>query len=166
MVFKHQKSGKAVTTKVKIAKIGNLTLIDTPGTNDPDKKRTDVNIQIEFINTIRTTLLNKEIGINTFTQCIMPDAGGRIRRTSIDSMCNILLSLSSFYEDADLYTHPRMCVVFNNVSKRTYPKKVIAPYRNPNSIVNVSEEQGSCDQEESDDGQDEVTWDKYVEIYK
>ena len=35
------KSGKSVTTKVKVVKTGNLTLIDSPGTNDPDRKRTD-----------------------------------------------------------------------------------------------------------------------------
>ena len=35
------KSAKSVTTKVKIVKTGNLTLIDSPGTNDPDRKRTD-----------------------------------------------------------------------------------------------------------------------------
>ena len=39
--FKSAKSGKAVTTKVKVVQTGNMTLIDTPGTNDPDKKRTD-----------------------------------------------------------------------------------------------------------------------------
>ena len=40
--FVAAKSGKSVTTKVKVVKTGNLTLIDTPGTNDPDKKRTDI----------------------------------------------------------------------------------------------------------------------------
>ena len=39
--FKSQKSSKAVTTKVKIVRTGNMTLIDSPGTNDPDKRRTD-----------------------------------------------------------------------------------------------------------------------------
>ena len=29
----------------------------------------------------------------------------------------MLLSLSSFYENADLSKHPRVCVIFNNVSK-------------------------------------------------
>ena len=41
VTFKNAKSGKAVTTKVTSITIGWLTLIDTPGTNDPDKKRTD-----------------------------------------------------------------------------------------------------------------------------
>ena len=31
----------AVTTKVKVIQTGNLTLVDSPGTNDADKLRTD-----------------------------------------------------------------------------------------------------------------------------
>ena len=39
--FVSGQSIEAVTTKVKVVKIGNMTLIDTPGTNDADKTRTD-----------------------------------------------------------------------------------------------------------------------------
>lgn len=39
VVFKSAPSSKAVTTMVKVVQTGNMTLIDTPGTNDPDKKR-------------------------------------------------------------------------------------------------------------------------------
>ena len=42
--FETGKSSKAVTTKVKVVEIGDWRLIDTPGTNDPDKKRTDKQI--------------------------------------------------------------------------------------------------------------------------
>ena len=38
------------------SKTGNLTLMDTPGTNDPDKKRHDRQIQGEVINSIRSVL--------------------------------------------------------------------------------------------------------------
>ena len=34
----------AVTTKVTVVHLGNLTLIDTPGTNDADKMRGDSKI--------------------------------------------------------------------------------------------------------------------------
>ena len=57
VVFKNSKSNRAVTKAVKVTSIGNLTLIDTPGTNDPDnKKRQDRQIQAEVISTIRTPL--------------------------------------------------------------------------------------------------------------
>ena len=39
--FKAAKSSAAVTTHVTLASIGALTVIDTPGTNDPNKLRTD-----------------------------------------------------------------------------------------------------------------------------
>ena len=39
--FKSAKSARAVTTCVKVIENGNLVLVDTPGTNDPDKRRTD-----------------------------------------------------------------------------------------------------------------------------
>ena len=42
LAFTSAKSAKAVTQKVKIVKTGNMTVIDSPGTNDPDKKRLHV----------------------------------------------------------------------------------------------------------------------------
>ena len=60
IVFESKQSVKAVTTKVKVAKMGGMTLIDSPGTNDPDKKRPDYQIQLELINTIRTLLKDVE----------------------------------------------------------------------------------------------------------
>ena len=37
MRFEHGKSSSAVTTRVTISNAGNLTLIDTPGTNDANR---------------------------------------------------------------------------------------------------------------------------------
>ena len=128
MKFESGKSVKAVTTKVKVDQSGNMTLIDTPGTNDPDKKRTDSQIQLELMNTIRALLRETTEGINTFTQCILPDAAGRIKRSAIQSMCTMLLSLTSLYEDADMKNQPRLCVIFNNVSKNAHPEKVVPEY--------------------------------------
>jgi len=67
VIFESGKSVKAVTTKVKVDQSGNMTLIDTPGTNDPDKKRTDGQIQLELMNTIRALLRDEYQGITTFT---------------------------------------------------------------------------------------------------
>ncbi len=93
--FVSAKSAASVTTKVKLVKTGNMTLIDTPGTNDPDKKRTDQQIQMELMNTIRSLLMTPNQGINTIVQCIMPDAGGRIKKSALDAMCIMLVSLTS-----------------------------------------------------------------------
>ena len=58
----------------------------------------------------------------------MPDAGGRIKRTAIQSMVTMLLILTSIYKDANLEHHPRLCVIFNNVSKFQNPKKAAIQY--------------------------------------
>ena len=39
----------SVTSCVKQGSLGDMTLIDTPGLNDPDARRTDKNIFIEMI---------------------------------------------------------------------------------------------------------------------
>ena len=124
-----------MTTKVKVIKTGNLTLIDSPGSNDPDKKRTDVQIGIELVNTISAILKSRQQGINTITQCIMPDAGGRIKRSAITSMVSMLLVLTSIYEDSNPDMHPRLCVIFNNVSKLQDSKKKIWIYFGPKPKV-------------------------------
>ena len=46
----------------------------------------------------------------------MPDESDRIRESSIKSMNNILLALQSFDEDTDINKHPRITIIFNNVS--------------------------------------------------
>ena len=47
----------------------------------------------------------------------MPDESDRIRESSIKSMNNILLALQSFDDDTDVNKHPRITIIFNNVSK-------------------------------------------------
>ena len=58
----------------------------------------------------------------------MPDASCRIRNSSIQSMATMLLSMTSLYPDADLDNHPRICVIFNNVSKFQTAKKMTLLY--------------------------------------
>ena len=128
MEFKSGKSNRAVTTTVKVTKIGNMTLIDTPGTNDPDKIRPDRQIQNELINTIRYRLVSEFGGISSFTQCVMPNAAGRIKSSSIESMASIILSLTILYVDADPIKHPRMYVIFNDVSKNPHISNEKASY--------------------------------------
>ena len=47
--FESRESFKAVTGCVQAGSLGNMTLIDTPGFNDPDAARSDKNIFIEMI---------------------------------------------------------------------------------------------------------------------
>ena len=46
----------------------------------------------------------------------MPNSAGRIRKSAIDAMVACLHSLTSIYKDADPKNHPRMIVIFNDVS--------------------------------------------------
>ena len=98
-----------------------MTLVDTPGFNDPNKTRSDKHIHIEFVNTVRETLKSAHEGISVFVQCIMPDQSDRIRQSVIKTMMNFLLMLSVFNRDTTvediLRCHPKMAIVFNHVSK-------------------------------------------------
>ena len=93
-----------------------MTLIDTPGFNDVDIHKSDKNIMIELINAIRPMLLNSNQGISSFTQCIMPDESDRIRATSIKAMNTMLFILNSFDPRTDITNHPKIILIFNNVS--------------------------------------------------
>ena len=54
--FKSMASFKSVTSCVQPASLGIMTLIDTPGLNDPDATRSDKNIHIEMIKNLRIRL--------------------------------------------------------------------------------------------------------------
>ena len=47
--FKSMESFKSVTSCVQAGSVGNMTLVDTPGLNDPNARRSDKNIHIEII---------------------------------------------------------------------------------------------------------------------
>ena len=47
----------------------------------------------------------------------MPDASQRLKDSTLKSMNYILFSLNSFHVDADIKIHPRMVVIFNDVSR-------------------------------------------------
>ena len=49
-------SFKSVTSCVQMASLGWMTLIDTPGFNDPDARRSDKNIHIEMIKNLSIQL--------------------------------------------------------------------------------------------------------------
>ena len=61
-------------------------------------------------------LYDSQRGISSFIQCIMPDESDRIRATSIKAMNYMLFILNSFDERADISNHPKMILIFNDVS--------------------------------------------------
>ena len=61
-------------------------------------------------------LYDSKVGISSFIQCIMPDESDRIRATSMKAMNYMLFIMNSFDTRADVGTHPRMILVFNDVS--------------------------------------------------
>ena len=97
---------------MRIASLGNMTLIDTPGFNDPNKIRSDKHIHMEFVGTVREILKSPHEGISSFIQCILPDESDRIRKSSIKTMMNFLLMLSVFNRDTTveeiMRCHPKM----------------------------------------------------------
>ena len=93
-----------------------MILIDTPGFNDTNVQRSDKKILNELIKIIRPMLYDSQKGISSFIQCIMPDESDRIRATSIKAMNYMLFILNSFDVRADIGTHPRMILIFNDVS--------------------------------------------------
>jgi pantothenate kinase-related protein Tda10 len=119
--FTASKSLVAVTSHVRVAKRGHMTLIDSPGTNDPNKTRTDKQIFLDLINTIREPLKSSDQGITMFIQCIMPDESDRIRQSVIKTMTRIMLILSIFHKETSVEDlqkcHPIMAVVYNHVSR-------------------------------------------------
>ena len=89
----------------------------------------------------------------------MPDSSGRIKRSAIESMCTMLLSLTSFYEDADPNQHPRLCVLFNNVSKISHAKKA-QPQYGANEATKDEKATPIVDQQVNN------SWSEYISIYK
>ena len=112
-----------------------MTLIDTPGFNDPNTSRDDKTIFMELINNIRPPLRSPNKGISIFVQCVMPDESDRIKDSTINTMMNLFLILSIFNTKTlpeELLKHPKIAVVFSNVSKyqdRQRAQKRIDTYR-------------------------------------
>ena len=97
--------------------LGNMTLIDTPGLNDPDAARTDKKIYIEMIKNITELLYDKEQGISSLTLCVLPNASQRIRDTTIKAMISIFFMFNSLDERIDINQHPKYHIIINNVSR-------------------------------------------------
>jgi DNA-directed RNA polymerase beta' subunit len=79
----------AVTKVMKIKNFKNISILDSPGFNDPDKTRSDAQTFIDMTN----TLYDKDIlwgGVATLLQCVMVPQSGRINATAIELMSKML----------------------------------------------------------------------------
>jgi len=76
----------------------------------------------------------------------MPNPSGRLDNSAMESMCMLLLSLTSIYEEQDPADHPRMCVIFNNVSVHTYASDCMLDYE---KFFKAKEESKEKSKEES-----------------
>ena len=94
-----------------------MTLIDTPGLNDPDATRSDKNIHIEMIKNLRIQLYDQHQGISSLILCVMPNASQRITDSTIKGMNSMFFMFNSLDERIDISLHPKFHIVINNVSK-------------------------------------------------
>ena len=115
--FKSESSFKSVTGCLKEGTIGKISLIDTPGLNDPNVERSDKNIIIEMIKNLQAKLNDPSQGISSLILCVLPDASQRIRETTIKAINNMFLMFTSLDERVDISAHPKYFVIFNNVSR-------------------------------------------------
>jgi GTPase Era involved in 16S rRNA processing len=67
--FEARKSMEAVTTKIDIKRFENISYIDSPGFNDPNKNRSDNQIFSDIVDTILQKAA--KFGLASLLQCIM-----------------------------------------------------------------------------------------------
>ena len=72
--FVSNKSFKSVTGCFKEGTFGQMSLMDTPGLNDPNAERSDKSIIIEMMKNLEAKLKDKEQGITSLILCVLPDA--------------------------------------------------------------------------------------------
>ena len=96
--FESKRSLSSVTSCVKIGSTGNMTLIDTPGLNDPETGRSDKNINIEIIKNLSDRLKDPEQGLSSLILCVMPNASERITETAIKCLNSMLFMFNSLDE--------------------------------------------------------------------
>ena len=76
----------------------------------------------------------------------------------------MLLILTSIYKDSDPENHPRLCVIFNNVSKLPHSKKKARDYYVVSSDKS-EEEETKGDIESKETVINQVPWENYVQIF-
>ena len=117
--FDYGRQVERVTTTVKTEQINDLFVMDTPGTNDHEAELGDNKIMNMKNQAWSNRLHDKTKGMSCITQCIMVDAGGRIKETSVKSMARTLHSLTYSFPEYDPLANvgPRLNLVFTKESK-------------------------------------------------
>ena len=115
-----------------------MTLIDTPGLNDPETGRSDKNINIEIIKNLSNQLKDHQQGISSLILCVMPNASERITETAIKGMNSMLFMFNSLDERTDITLHPKVHIVFNNVSRYGENYDVDQAENNPETYFSQS----------------------------
>ena len=90
--------------------------MDTPGFNDPNKKRTDKTILTNILTTIQRDKEIKADGLSALLQCVMIPPSGRISKSAIQIMSKMLQSFTLSYPDSD-QQGPKILVLFTNFSR-------------------------------------------------
>jgi hypothetical protein len=114
--FVASKDTKAVTTKLHMKKFKELDIMDTPGFNDPDKSRTDTQLFIDMTYALHDRYILED-GIAALLQCIMVPTSGRIGKTSIALMSQMLQLFTLSYPDQNSKVAPKILVLFTDFSK-------------------------------------------------
>ena len=91
----------------------------------------------------------------------MPDESGRIRRTAVNSMGTVMLSLNSFHREIVDFEHPRINVIFNDVSKQPKQKQTEIKYGESDS-----EEKPAGDEHDEELLSDSLESKHFIEVYK
>ena len=69
MAFAASKSTQAVTTQLTMKCFTKMNIMDTPGFNDPDKKRTDQMIMSDILTTIQNDRKISDQGVSALLSC-------------------------------------------------------------------------------------------------
>ena len=127
-------SFKSVTSCINVGSLGDMTLIDTPGLNDPDARRSDKNIFIEMIKNLRIQLYDQEQGISSLILCIMPNASQRITDSTVKGMNAMFFMFNSLDDRIDIKSHPKYHVIINNVSRYGDDYDLETLEKDPNNV--------------------------------
>ncbi|KRX09105.1 P-loop containing nucleoside triphosphate hydrolase [Pseudocohnilembus persalinus] len=105
---------ESVTKAMKQIYYHQLQIIDSPGSNDPNKQLTDA--KISEMTCEHLSKIIYEEGLTGIIQCVMLNRSTEIQKCFLKNMSQILLSLTLSYPESDNTKCPRINVVFTGVT--------------------------------------------------
>lgn len=114
--FVSGKSSKAVTTKICKKNFKEVTVVDTPGFNDPKKERSDIQLMLDVVHNSLNDVLY-EIGIASLCQMVMIPESGRVSKSAILVTLRMIQTFTLSYPDCKRHEAPKLFIVFTNFSK-------------------------------------------------